>query len=327
MITIGEALHILSSQGLPTRPEPLALFNFLLNYCETTEPLTSVAFEQFFRRAYSYPHWRENKAELIKAAEEAVRQLNRQAANACLDPEAMLAAGHSQVIEIERLVDLKEMLSRHIESQIHKGDRYRLLSQPGQRVLAILLLQTGTLRLSLYTNWGTLRAGRIIPLIDDMHVTYSPQLELASQQMQHLELAPNIVCRWKVSDNGYHGHILRGYTLQRFELLNGGPITNYPNLFYPLKRLEQYFINRKSDPLYVEITSLLEKASALLQSAHPEAQKFAQSTLKRAQAAYEHIFTEDRLMGLLIRDLTRGLAEPEKAGPESWQKSNPPPPL
>jgi len=90
--------------------------------------------------------------------------------------------------------------------------------------------------------------------------------------------------------------------------MDGGNLHRYPVLFYPLKRLEQFFINRKSDPMYIELTGLLEKALELMNTGHPEAFKFANAAMERGRLALEHIFPDDKLVRLLINNLEKTLA-------------------
>jgi hypothetical protein len=153
-----------------------------------------------------------------------------------------------------------------------------------------------------------IREGELTPLHMDFTLFYTPELILHSNMIQNIELGPHTAARFRTLPDGIHGHIVRGYTFQRFATMDGGGLHKYPVLFYPLKRLEQFFVNRKTDPMYIELTNLLEKALDLMSQNHPEGLKFAEAALERGRLALEHIFPDDKLVRLLINNLEKTLA-------------------
>jgi hypothetical protein len=314
MTSAGELSQFLLNDS--SSPGVVALGNYLLHYCDEAAPVTSQVLDQFFRRALSFNFWRERQLQLSSTVEKALSETI-----SALSVEPYMASAQLQVIEIARMTDLKEMLTRYLEGQIEEGRQFRMLSLPGQRVLALMLLPSGVLRVSLFTNLATLRAGKIVPLLDDMHLVYSPSLEIAADQVYHIEVANSVCCRFTVNHNGYSGYFIRGYTFQRFEPFDGGPLNTNPNLFYPLRRLEQFFVSRDTDPFYQYITQSIEKAAVLLRQGDPEGVGFARNTIEEAQTAHELIFVEDKLLGLLIRDLTRMLPDLKSPVGAQWVDS------
>jgi hypothetical protein len=124
---------------------------------------------------------------------------------------------------------------------------------------------------------------------------------------------------------------MRGYTFQKFETLYENPLSRFPKLFYAIKHIEQFFVRRESDPIYMELTALLEQASELIKEGHPEGIKLGAAALKRAELALENIFTDDKVLNLLIRDLKNTLAHtanrPLTSGIESETCLDEPSPL
>jgi hypothetical protein len=79
------------------------------------------------------------------------------------------------------------------------------------------------------------------------------------------------------------------------------------HLFYPLKRLEQFFVDRKSDPVYIEMSASLDKATELLLNQHPDGRKYASIVLDRSRLAIEQIFPDDKTLRVQVQNLERAL--------------------
>jgi hypothetical protein len=106
--------------------------------------------------------------------------------------------------------------------------------------------------------------------------------------------------------------LLRGYTMQRFEVFEGHRLSDIPKLFYAIKGIEQYFIKRESDPLYIEVTSYLEQIIEMVRLGYPDAIQTGHEALDRAQMALQNIFPGDKTLTLLIRALEGSLALSQK---------------
>lgn len=303
MARVSQILQVMSQLSPQAHPARLALFNYLQNFIPQVENLSVEDVERFYRRALSFPHWRENKKELLEQTE---LFLNRVSDKISLS----LAVGsirqmvESPEFELQREADLSDIVSRFLESRMEPGSQYRLITIPGHRLLAIVLRRSGAVQVRMFTNWTTLRGGVLIPLIDDLTLCYSPTLELVSNEIHHMELNPNTTCRFGINENGCTGVLIRGYTFQRYEVLNGGAVDKHPELAFPLKKLEGYFIQKKDDPVYQQITEMLEKSSKLLAAGQPGAVGFALNALEQARHAHDTMFANDRMLGLVIRELS-----------------------
>src|SRR5690606_12423902 len=77
-----------------------------------------------------------------------------------------------------------------------------------------------------------------------------------------------------------------------------------PEIFHPLKALEARYINLNTDPFYLELVTILEKAITLLASNRPESLAMVQSALDRGQFALERIFPHDSRLKNLVWTLT-----------------------
>jgi hypothetical protein len=150
-------------------------------------------------------------------------------------------------------------------------------------------------------------AGDLEPLNPLLKIHYTPELSLQFQKVQYVEVAPSVMARFMILGPGIHGSLIRGYTFQKAEEFKGGSVAQYPQVFYAIKRLEQYYVDRKSDPMYLELTQLLEKAIELVNLRHPEALTFGQAALERGESAKENIFQNDNMIRLLTQTLRSSL--------------------
>ena len=303
MARVAQILQVMSNMSPQAHPARLALFNYLQNFIPQVENLTPEELERFFRRCLNFPHWRANKKELLEQTEVILRRVGDQM-TLSLAVNSVCQMVESPEFELSRESDVKDVVSRFLEPRLEGGSQYRLVSIPGHRVMAIVLNRDRSVQVRVFSNWGCLRAGVIIPLLDDLFLSYNPHLDLISNTIHHVEINPNTSCRFGINENGCTGLLIRGYTFQRYEVLSGGAIDKHPELAFPLKKLESYFIHRRDDPVYQQITDMLEKSSKLLADGKPGAVGFAMNALDQARHAHENLFANDRLLGLVIRELS-----------------------
>jgi hypothetical protein len=135
--------------------------------------------------------------------------------------------------------------------------------------------------------------------------TIRPTSAVDSTRNSQIEIAPHTMC--PVSGMSRPTE-LQGlsrcasswvYTFQKTGGFEGSELHRLPTLFYPLKRIEQFFINRTTDPMYIELTNLLEQASDLMARQHPERLRFAEAAMERGRLAFEQVFVDDRFLRLL----------------------------
>jgi hypothetical protein len=297
---ILQVMATLSPQGHPAR---LALFNYLQNFIPQVENLTAEDMERFYRRCFGFTHWRSNKRELLEQTEIFLAKVGEHI-SLSLETKQVRKLVESPEFELQREEDVKDIISRFLERRIEGSSQYRLISIPGHRVMAVILNPDRSVQVRMFSNWSCLRAGVLVPLVDDLCLSYTPGLELVPNLIHHIEINPNTSCRFGVNENGCTGVLIRGYTFQRYEVLNGGPLDKHPELAFPLKKLEGFFVQKKDDPVYQQITELLDKSSRLLAHGEPGAVGFALNALEQARHAHENLFANDRMLGLVIRELS-----------------------
>ena len=304
------AQHILSLE--PDKDAArLCLYHYLKNLCEATEPVNSELLNRFYFRALTFEHWQKNKTHLFHEVT-SILQHFQDTSRELLPLDGTLTLEDLQVVPLENVRTLELIVDKYLRSTSAPFDQFRTIREgtdgDSYRVIAITLQGDRTLKVTAFPNVAMIRNGELVPLCQDFNVAYGADLTLLPAAAQSIEIGPHTAARFSATHEGIFGTIVRGYTFQRFSTLDGGGLHKYPMLFYPLKRLEQFFVDRKSDPMYIELTNLLEKALELMNSRHPEAMKFAKAALERGQLALEHIFPDDRLVRLLINNLEKTVA-------------------
>ncbi len=300
------AQHILSLE--PDKDAArLCFYHYLKNLCDATEPVNSELLNRFFCRALMFSHWQTNKLGLFNEVRNIVQHYqdtHRMAlpVGETIQPEDL------QVVPVENMRTLELVIARYLQRTASPFDQIRAIPEGNDRVVAITLQGDRSLRVTVFPKVLAIREGELTPLNLDFTLYYSNELGLHQTIVQQIEIGPHTAARFKMTPEGIKGAIVRGYTFQRYAEMDGGSLHRYPVLFYPLKRLEQFFVNRKSDPMYIELTGLLEKALDLMSQDHPEAVKFAEAALERGRLALEHIFPDDKLVRLLIINLEKTLA-------------------
>ena len=302
----GFAQHILTLE--PDKDAArLCLYHYLKNLCEPIDQVDSDLMNRFLCRALTFTYWQQHKLQLFLETNALLHHF-AETIQTSLPVSEMISPNQIQIVPAETARTLELVVSRFVASQTSPYDQVRVIPEGDDKIVSLILQGDRSLRVTVYPRVLAIRDGELTPLCQDFTLTYLTDLQLQPMMIHQLEVGPHTAARFHVGPEGVHGTITRGYTFQKYSQMDGGGIQKYPVLFYPLKRLEQFFVNRKSDPMYIELTGLLEKALELMNSAHPEATTFATAALERGRLALEHIFPDDKLVRLLLNNLDKTVA-------------------
>ncbi len=322
------AQHILSLEPAGDAAR-LSFYNFLKNLCETSQPITAQLINSFYSRALGFTHWQENRSQLFEQTQYCLLSYAKATPTAT---ESVLAelqkswqVGEVETVAIKNQANLLGLTSQYLEKQLTSNERQRVLSDKNVSALAIVLNQgKGQLRVMSFAPVAKIVKGEISPLASDNTLHYTADLNLSPNVIQQVDVGAHTFARFYIGEDGCFGSLIRGYTFQRYAVMDGGSLHKYPMVFYALKRLEQFFIDRQTDPMYIELTQLLERATELLSQGHTDAEKFARHAYERGQLALEQIFPDDKLVQLLINNLEKTLAlKAEQTGDPKWEKIRP----
>jgi hypothetical protein len=146
------------------------------------------------------------------------------------------------------------------------------------------------------------------------HLHYTSKLELVPHVRQVLEGNLQTTHCFEVSVDRVQGLTTRGATFKIFETFVCGGMSETQNIFLQLKKVEKHFINPQTDPFYQDIIGKLEKTKRLLNNPTVENLAEADKALNRGRFALRVIFSDDRLLTMLIQHIEHGISQ--KLAPE-----------
>ena len=302
MLKVAQLVKFISDLNPQNTPTRLCFYNFLRAYPQPDDHLTSDLIELFFAYCMDYPHWAGNKNQLGHEVQFLLENFNSLYQQK-FDLSQIRFPQNMQLIELEHFSDQVEVIESYLKTQTESEDKIRLISDQNKRVVAVILKANGGLEVRCFDKKFTIRQGQLQPLRRDLALFYTPELELAHGVTQKIEVAPYITSHFKVENGRVTGALIRGYVFQKLQELKNDPLQEQTRLLHPIKRLEQFFVDRRSDPFYQELVTLLERTCALIQQGQPEAIRRANMVLNQGESALENVFVGDKLLTLLLKDL------------------------
>lgn len=306
MVQIGQLLKYLSALNPQSSPTRLTLYNFLNHFYRAEQPLTAPILNTFFSHALEYPHWQQNRSSLGRETQQLLENLmmNLEHASAhTFQMDMVRWPQDMQIVELENFQDFTEAVHHFLTQKFTQGEKFRLISDQQKRLLAVILNKDQSIQVRSFDRKMTIRQGQLEPLRLDMALHYNAKLELISDLPQKLELSPYTCAQFEIVQGEVVGSAVRGYLFQKYQDFRGGPLRNHAKLFYSIKRIEQFYIDRRSDPFYSELMESIERASNFLKMGVPEGLEQAPQVIAQAEAALEQVFVGDKLLSLLVRDL------------------------
>lgn len=324
MLKVSQLLKFVSDMNPQNTPARLAFFNFLKGYSHPDDLLSKELLEQFFNYCMDYPHWAAHRSQIGGEIYFLLENFNGFYQEK-FDLSQLRLPQTMQLVELENISDFLDAASCYVRKICTENDKFRLINDQNKRAIAILLREDGSLEVRTYDKKFIIRNGELEPLRKDLALFYTSSLELSSNHLQRIEVAPYITAQFTVNGEFVTGQLLRGYVYQKLLELKNEPLKEHPRLFFPIKRLEQFFVDRRTDPYYNELTILLEQSGTLVRERDPEALKQSADLLDKAESALENVFISDKLLTLLIRDLHHAVSalNPLSEVTETCQKITP----
>lgn len=308
MLKVGQLLKFVSDLNPQNTPTRLSFYNFLRGFPHPEDVLTPELIETFFNYCMDYPHWASNKQQLGHEVQFLLENFNSFYQQK-FDLSPIRFPQNMQLIEIEHFADLVDAVSSYVKTLCGENDKFRVLPDQNKRAIAIILREDKGLEVRCFDRKFTIRKGKLEPLRPDLVLYYTPELELSNHHNHKIEVAPYITAQFRVLGDKVTGTLLRGYVFQKLQEMKNEPLHEQTRVLFPIKRLEQFFVDRRTDPYYQELVSQLERTCALIQQGDSEALKWSSIVLNKAETALENVFLGDKLMTLLVRDLRHALGE------------------
>ncbi|MCB0422353.1 MAG: hypothetical protein KDD61_15245 [Bdellovibrionales bacterium] len=312
MANIGNVVQFLLSKEPPAQQGRLALYHYLKNLKDLKDPFTRTTLQEFFLRSLSHQYWQDHKEILTQGILEDLKEFQK-LNSLGFELSDILWPSQTQVFSLENFENVFLVVQRSLEKEKEASSKYQLIKLPNGKLLALMLHANGTLTVMVYSSGVYVKTGELQPMPPETKLQYSASMELAEETPQLLTSSLMSFCQFALVAGECAGVRLKGFTYQKEEVLTGTMVQR-PDLFYPIKSLERFFIKPESDPFYVELTRILQKANELIQVGHPDQEKIAKEAFKRGQMALKNIFPDDKLLQLLVSNLQHSLIKLGDAG-------------
>ncbi len=278
----------------------MTFYHFLKNFCEMGEQISPQMISQFYRRALGFQYWQTHQEILSQTVEQDLALFGEQMGLA-FDPREIRYS--YQIVELKNNKDSEALLLGHVQEKLRPGERLKMIKLEDNRFAILKLLISGMLEVDIFTSTAVIDGPKLLPLEPLTSLKYSASLELVPYTTQLIETAPMTTSRFQLYENSIQGSTLRGYSLQKYESLQGGALAQHSELFFALKRLERLYVQAESDPFYQELIALLEKSYNTLSQGHPDAAKLAETAIAKGQQALKSAFPNDKLLLLLVTNI------------------------
>lgn len=284
-------------------PARLALYHFIKNFCEEQSALSDEVIDRFFSWVYTYQHWQAQQKVLCETVTGILKAFTQAFPNTSITAERDF---EYQLVGLQRVNDLVEIIKA--QSLEKEDTRIKVITLSSTEVMALKLTPESQLTVEVFGLTARIDGATLKPLSPTSRLVYDQQMELIPNLTHWIEgsLLTTTRFRTQVQENqtlAVYGQIIRGFTLQKYETINGGVLSSHQELFYNLKRLERYFVKPQSDPFYQELVSVLEKAYQTLNEGSIDGRKMAQNALHRGKVALKNIFPNDKLLLLLVTNI------------------------
>ncbi len=310
MAKVGQLIKYISEQSPQNTPVKLSFFNFLKHFPQPEDLLDSSIVQQFFSYCLDYPHWQTNRGQLSKDTLQILEAFNHSKGTTEIDVETIRFPQEIQIVEIEQTEDFKEIIENYLDDNKGTGEKVRVFLDSGRRAISIHMNNSGEIKARLFDRRFTIQKGKLTPLRSDFSLYYTNELSLSPNHQQRFEIAPYITTQFKVIQNKVYGATMRGYVFQRHQEFRGEILQELTRLYIPLKRVEQFFIDRRTDNFYSDLVSKLEQDLHILDAGGVCEQAIGHAEL--AQTALEHVYLQDQLLSVLVRELKSRLKTQEE---------------
>ena len=249
MLKFAPLIKYLSENNPQLTPARLTFYNYLSHLADPNALVTDELVENFFASTLDYAHWQQNKPQLGREIHQVLEQYSK-ISDDFIDLSGIHWPHETQIVELESLKDLTDAAQCYLNSLYKKGEKYRLLLDQDKKLLAVILNPDRSVCVRHFDKKMIIRHGQLEPLRKDLCLHYTSGLELDPDKVQKLEIAPFVTAQFMATPTGLKGSLVRGYICQKFFDLRGEGLSAHPKLFYAVKRMEQHFINRQTDPYY-----------------------------------------------------------------------------
>lgn len=323
MTSIRVFAQHLSSQNVQSNFALTALANYFHNFHSPKENLSSELINEFIFRSLEFSYWQENRSEM---AQELLTQLESFSRHCRTDInfEEILPMNHMQVINIEEDAEFVKIAEESLKN-IEKPGEQRKFKKFKDGYLVIHMYPDASIKVQHLTSFCYLRNGILNPLTD-VSLHYDASLLLKTDVPQKIRTSAFSTTTFFYESSLIDYYSCKGYIFRQSEAAKQAFLERVPQVLHPLKCLEREFIETHSDPFYMALTRRIENMTqdfdaGLIKNIEPALESYEQ-----ARVLLEEVFTNDKLLELLVKELGRRLVtawqQNKKEDVKKWQKQS-----
>lgn len=317
MLKVAYLIKFLTEINPHTSPTRLALYNYLKAFHSPEEELTNDLINEFFYQCLEYSHWYSNRGHFSHELQILLKNFNDFYQNH-FDLSQITFPDQIQIIEIESPKTLEDALSRYIKTRYLKEVKFKLFTEQ-KKWLAFILKDGSGIDVLQFDRKFTIRNGVLEPLRTQLKISFDSAMEIDSQFVHTIEVSPHHLMRFVMKNGLISGVLTRGYMFQKSQDIQNAKLHDIPKLFWPVKRIEQFFVSRSTDPFYGDIVKKLEDITLGFWEKNSESwQNYITILLSQSESALENVYIGDKRLEDLIRKV-RHLLVTEKSEP--WQRN------
>jgi hypothetical protein len=287
-MTIKEwILKLESAEAAPL----VALLNYLRIFKSPQRSLTKEDLIDFLLLALKFPHWRTHQNSMITEI------------NAFLKSNGSeISIGEPlQNLHLESIEEAYIVIRNHLKAQ-NGGCRIRVLADSETDFTAMILREGGELSIRGFNRYFAIYGGALIPVSNGTFAEFDKGLEIAPNRPCLLPKGNNQIIYLTKTNTGFTSIPLNGYTLSPGNRVEMAKLEPQHSAFVALKRVERFFVDRSTDPFYVNLVRNLESANSSLMAGETDIYKYT-ALYEYARRIVEEIYDNDRILKLLLREL------------------------
>ena len=319
MRTNGEFGKFLYEQKPQTNQALLAFYNYIRVFTDLDAPFLPETVFSFYIKALTFEHWQQNALELSQFTSNALFRflgpdMNGKAWANLKRPE------HIQILKIKSHRDQLEIIKQYLHRE-KPNIPTQIFADKNNIAHAILSLPQGRIQVRSFDDNAYIHNGQVIPLVQDRRLDYDKNLELIPNIRQQLQISNFITAHFTVRDDMIVGDYIRGYTFQSFQRIELHGFHQDSNILYALKKIERFFIDRSTEPLYVELVQVLEQTIEFLKRDLNGSLELGKKAYVRGQNALENIFVDDKMLEILLNEIHSFIQPPTiSKGLKTWTR-------
>ena len=280
-----------------------ALYSYLEQATSMQNNLNKTEDEQllldFVFLCLSLVYWRERQEDFFSQIKRLLEPLKESLG---LNAEFCQRLCHLQVCSIHSQNTLYEIIEKQVEKNLKPGDKLRILPNGKKHLISLILSSDGLLFVKSYLSCGVIYNGQIWPLSDGTYLKYSPEMDLLVHHLHIIKKGQNNFYFIRKMKDGFSITDISGITFLPNGFDRVKKLENHIDLYYDLKRLEQFFVDRSTDPYYKNLVYLLEAQIQNL-SRNPFCVSESVNIYEKAWNIFEKVFQDDKLLSLLLKQL------------------------